>query len=152
MSDGVHFRTRKDLQMPGKAERLHRAFSAVRRLFHRDREVEAPAEAAPRENAAARVAEPRPQREVAQARPARRPSDIGLDVLSRTYTPPLASGKSGFRSDGADHQRDQQFAAGYGDERWNDEDRFTNKSGDPRIGTHGRTYEAGESRGDSRDD
>ena len=31
-----------------------------------------------------------------------------------------------------------------GDERWNDEDHFTNRSGDPRIGTHRRSYEPGE--------
>jgi hypothetical protein len=41
-------------------------------------------------------------------------------------------------------QRDQESALGVADERWNDEDRLTNKSGDPRIGTHGRTYEPGE--------
>ena len=34
---------------------------------------------------------------------------------------------------------------GFADERFNDEDRFTtNKSGDPRIGTHRRKYEPGE--------
>ena len=32
------------------------------------------------------------------------------------------------------------------DNRWQDEDHFTNKSGDSRIGTRGRTYEPGEQR------
>ncbi|HEX8152518.1 MAG TPA: hypothetical protein VF698_05305 [Thermoanaerobaculia bacterium] len=85
------------------------------------------------------------------ARTVHRESDIGLDVLSRTYTPAATSGKAGFRSNGADHQSDQEFAIGFSDERWNDEDRLTNKSGDPRIGTHGRTYEPGEVRGKARE-
>jgi hypothetical protein len=38
----------------------------------------------------------------------------------------------------------QEMAGGYADERWKDEDRFTNKSGDPRIGTHHRKYEPNE--------
>ena len=83
------------------------------------------------------------------ARVTRRETDIPLDVIGRTYTPPFTGGKAGFRSDGADHQNDQEFAYGVSDERWNDEDRLTNKSGDPRIGTHRRTYEPGESRAGS---
>ena len=74
----------------------------------------------------------------------RREGDIGIDRLSRSYTPQQTSLKSGFRSDGADRQRDQEFSGGFADDRWNDEDHYTNKSGDPRIGTHGRSYEAGE--------
>jgi hypothetical protein len=81
----------------------------------------------------------------------RREADIPLDVLGRTYTPPFTGGKAGFRSDGADHQNDQEFAYGVSDERWNDEDRLTNKSGDPRIGTHRRTYEPGEAQSESRE-
>lgn len=81
----------------------------------------------------------------------RREADIPLDVLGRTYTPPFTGGKAGFRSDGSDHQNDQEFAYGVADERWNDEDRLTNKSGDPRIGTHRRTYEPGEERTESRE-
>ena len=60
------------------------------------------------------------------------------------YTPNQTSLKASFRSTGEDRQRDQEFASGYADERWNDEDHFTNKSGDPRIGTHGRSYEPDE--------
>src|ERR1051326_2935820 len=57
-----------------------------------------------------------------------------------------ASLKGPCRTDGSDRHSDQELANGYVDERWNDEDRFTNKSGDPRIGTHGRSYEPGEHR------
>jgi hypothetical protein len=92
------------------------------------------------------------QKQTQQARGTRRPqTDIPLDLLDSAYVPPLTSSKAGFRSDGADHHSDQEFSRGVADERWNDEDRFTNKSGDPRIGTHGRTYEPDESRVTSRD-
>jgi len=84
------------------------------------------------------------------ARTTRREADIPMDVITNHYTP-LTGGKAGFRSDGADHQNDQEFAYGVSDERWNDEDRLTNKSGDPRIGTHRRTYEPAETRTESRD-
>jgi len=70
--------------------------------------------------------------------------DIPLEVLDRTYTPKQTSIKGPFRTSGDDHERDQELAGGYVEERWNDEDRFTNKSGDPRIGTHHRKYEPGE--------
>lgn len=89
---------------------------------------------------------PRPAR---HSRPARRESDISLESIEREYLPMQTGLKSPFRSDGADMQRDQEFAEGAPDERWNDEDRFTNRSGDPRIGTHGRSYEPGE---ENRDD
>ena len=78
------------------------------------------------------------------ARPAKSRTDVPLDVLARTYTPPQTSLKASFRTTGADRQRDQEFPSAAADERWNDEDHFTNKSGDPRIGTHGRHYEPGE--------
>jgi hypothetical protein len=74
----------------------------------------------------------------------RRDSDIPLEVLDRAYIPKQTSLKASFRVNGDDRERDQEFAGGYSDERWNDEDRFTNKSGDPRIGTHRRKYEPGE--------
>lgn len=115
---------------------LKRAASAIKRILHRRHADETPAPAPAVEAAPRRAAAPLPP-----PRPTRRPSDIGVDVLSRTYTPPHTSGKASFRSDGADHQRDQEFALGIDESRWNDEDRYTNKSNDPRIGTHGRTYE-----------
>lgn len=75
------------------------------------------------------------------SRPTRREPDIPLDVLEHQYIPKQTSLKASFRVSGDDRQRDQDFAGGYADERWKDEDRFTNKSGDPRIGTHRRKYE-----------
>lgn len=71
-------------------------------------------------------------------------SDVPLDQLATAYQPAQTSLKSSFRADGADRERDQEYVTGAGDGTWNDEDRFTNRSGDPRIGTHGRTYEPGE--------
>jgi len=70
--------------------------------------------------------------------------DIPLDVLNKTYTPKQTSLKSSFRTTGEERQRDQEFASGYVETRWNEEDRYTNRSGDPRIGTHHRKYEPGE--------
>jgi hypothetical protein len=80
-----------------------------------------------------------------------RQTDIPLDLLTQAYTPADTSSKASFRSSGQDHQNDQEFALGVFDERWNDEDRLTNKSGDPRIGTHGRTYEPEEARAGSHE-
>jgi hypothetical protein len=76
----------------------------------------------------------------AVARPTKRVTDIPLDVVAQTYSPKQTSLKSSFRASGAERQRDQDVPA----ERWNDEDHYTNRSGDPRIGTHGRAYEPGE--------
>ena len=80
----------------------------------------------------------------ASSRPVKRATDIPFDRLENAYTPSSTSSKAGFRSDGSDHHTDQEFALGVADDRWNDEDHYTNKSGDPRIGTRGRTYEPGE--------
>jgi hypothetical protein len=87
-----------------------------------------------------------PQQEAQAARTTRRQSDIPLDVLDNIYTPSSTSSKASFRSDGADHQRDQELVLGRADSEWNDEDRYTNKSGDPRIGTHRRQSEPEEAR------
>jgi len=81
-----------------------------------------------------------------QGRLTKRETDIPMSTLDATYTPPQTSLKTSFRTDGEDRERDQEFAYGVADERFNDEDRLTNKSGDPRIGTHGRTYEPDEAR------
>jgi hypothetical protein len=93
---------------------------------------------------AARAAAPRKARESRPARPQQRTADVPLDILNRTYTPKQTSLKASFRASGDERQRDQEFAGGFADERFNDEDRYTNKSGDPRIGTHHRRYEPGE--------
>ena len=115
---------------------LRRAISSVARLFHRGdgKESQRSMTAKPKE-AAART-----------SRPVHREADIPLDQIAQAYTPTQTSLKGPFRTSGADRQRDQEFATGVADDRWNDEDRITNKSGDPRIGTHGRTYEPGEAR------
>ena len=124
--------------------RLRRAAEAVTRVFRRSHSTEqadSTGFSSDREDLAPpeRSASP-PQRTV------QRPTDIPLDVIDKAYTPPRTSSKASFRSDGADHQLDQEFALGVSDGRWKDEDRYTNKSGDPRIGTHGRTYERDEER------
>lgn len=78
------------------------------------------------------------------SRPTKRGADVPLDLIAQTYTPPQTSLKTSFRSDGSDRQ---QHLASFIDERWEDEDHYTNKSGDARIGTHGRSYEPGEPAG-----
>jgi hypothetical protein len=116
--------------------------SAVKRLFTRGRVLDDSAVVEPRPPAA----ESSRRSTAAQAaKPVKREADIPLDVLDSVYTPPVTSSKASFRSDGADHQRDQELVPGTVSE-WNDEDRYTNKSGDPRIGTHRRTYEPDEAR------
>ena len=97
--------------------------------------------------AAAAAAPPRKASKAAKpkaARAPRRSADIPIDVLNPTYSPTQANLKSPFRITGDERQRDQEIASGYADERWSEEDRLTNKSGDPRIGTHGRRYEPNE--------
>jgi hypothetical protein len=92
---------------------------------------------------------PRAAKKVGNAKAARLPrrdSDVPMDELAQSYTPPQTGLKGGMRGNGADRQNDQELASGVADDRWNDEDVLTNKSGDPRIGTHGRTYEPGEAR------
>jgi hypothetical protein len=94
-----------------------------------------PAEAATRKVIA------KPQTATARAKQPR--TDIPLDLVESTYSPKQTSLKTSFRSDGADQQDDQEMPIGAAG-RWQDEDHFTNKSGDARIGTHGRSYEPGE--------
>ena len=122
----------KQKSSPKKQGRIRRAASAVARILIRGRKKAAPK---------VKIATDEPKK---QPRPTRRQPDIPLDQLEKAYTPTQTSVKAGFRASGADHQSDQEFANGAADTRWNDEDRLTNKSGDPRIGTHGRTYEPGE--------
>lgn len=83
----------------------------------------------------------KPQTGTARAKQPR--TDVALDLIANTYSPRQTSVKASFRSDGSDQQLDQEMPIG-GADRWQDEDHFTNKSGDARIGTHGRTYEPGE--------
>jgi hypothetical protein len=83
----------------------------------------------------------KPKRATARTKEVR--TDVPLDLIASTYSPKQTSLKTSFRSDGADRQHDQEMPIGAAD-RWQDEDHFTNKSGDARIGTHGRSYEPGE--------
>lgn len=96
--------------------------------------------------AAEKAETPRPARKVqgAKARPKQATSDIPLDDISTAYTPRQASAKAGFRDNGRIRQSSQEFGRSIPDNRFAEEDGFTNKTGDPRIGTHRRSYEPGE--------
>ena len=132
--------SRKQESQTKKLGTLKRAAQSVMRLFGRGDETTAPS------GSASRQAKSSPTTEAPKGRPVRREADIPLDKID-AYNPPLTSSKAGFRSNGADHALDQEFAFGSAsEERFNDEDHYTNKSGDPRIGTHRRTYEPGEER------
>ena len=91
----------------------------------------------------------KPQTATARAKQPR--TDVPLDLIASTYSPRQTSVKASFRSNGSDQQLDQEMPIGAAD-RWQDEDHFTNKSGDARIGTHGRSYEPGERRASSETD
>lgn len=122
-----------------------RAAASVKRMFSRNRAPEPEQRSASgRGDVETSILSQAEQEHLGAPRQPRREGDIGLDRLNRAYTPQQTSLKAGFRADGADRQRDQEFAGGYADDRWNDEDHYTNKSGDPRIGTHGRSYEPNE--------
>jgi hypothetical protein len=127
----------------GRIARLTESVTdSVKRLFSRNRDDSEQRNArSGRDDVATPI---RTEREQSHARPIRREPDIPLDQLNQTYSPTQTSMKGPFRASGADQQRDQEFATGAGAERWNDEDHYSNKSGDPRIGTHRRSYEPGE--------
>ena len=126
---------RRATKRPLKAAKdaIKRTAKKLTSRVHHKKEAAAPPKPAQRKRAPAKA-----------ARPTRRRADIPLDVLNRTYTPHQTSLKASFRSSGSERQRDQELAGGFADERFNDEDRITNKTGDPRIGTHRRKYEPGE--------
>ena len=143
---------RKNEMQAIETGRLRRAAGAWKRLVTRGRgheeTIETPSSVPAAQQTQQRGHTTSPK---TQARGTVRKTDIPLDVLDRSYTPPMTSSKASFRSDGADHQHDQEFGSGISDDRWNDEDQFTNKSGDPRIGTHRRTYEPAEERAENRE-
>lgn len=134
---------------------LKRAASAVGRAVAKITGRGKSAKAAkPTQQATDHDAQPATRRKAAgqtAARAPRRDSDIPMNQIDATYTPTQTSLKGPFRTSGDDRHRDQEFATGAGHDRWNDEDRLTNKSGDPRIGTHNRTYEPGEGRAAATD-
>jgi hypothetical protein len=127
---------------------VRRAVSRIRSMFARSENIQQARGGEDRELPIPVTSE---TAQTAAARAPRRTSDVTLDQLENDYTPTQTSLKTSFRDDGVARQRDQSFAADDGDARWNDEDHFTNRSHDPRIGTHGRTYEAGETRDTSRE-
>jgi hypothetical protein len=133
--------------------RFRNAADAVKKLFTRGRSKAEAASSGDSATSRQSAARSRTQQNDAAptGRVTRRETDIPLDVIDRTYMPQDTSSKASFRSDGSDHQKDQEYAMGTADDRWNDEDRLTNKSGDPRIGTHRRTYEPAEARTESRE-
>ena len=126
-----------------KRGRIARATASVKRIFSRKHHEE-PSRVA----GSGRDDVPTPIRTEREGshleRPIRRNTDIPMEQLDRSHSPAQTSSKAPFRATGADQQRDQEFAGGVGDARWNDEDHYTNSSGDPRIGTHRRSYEPGE--------
>lgn len=132
---------------------LRRSAHAVKRLFRRGegREQEKLQAAPDDQLKPARIKSSRRHTSGAPSRPPRREADIPMDLLASAYTPAETSSKASFRSDGSDHQLDQEFPLGIAGNRWKDEDRLTNRSGDPRIGTHGRTYEPRSSADDAEE-
>lgn len=76
-------------------------------------------------------------------------SDIPMEILDGLYIPASMSSKSSLRSDGADHQNDQEAVDDIAIQ-WNQEDVYTNKSGDPNIGTHHRSNRQEARRDESR--
>lgn len=131
-------------QQGSKQSTAGRVASSVKRAVKRVTAKVRPGRA--RLEAAEKAQTPRPARkaEGAKARPKRAQTDIPIDTLANTYTPRQASAKAGFRDDGRIRQSTQEFGRNIPDETFAEEDGFTNKTGDPRIGTHRRTYEPGE--------
>ena len=123
--------------------RISRITDGVKRLFSRKKDDSEQRQMAQsgRDDVATPIRTEREQSHV--SRPIRREPDIPLDQLDQSYSPTQTSLKAPFRTSGADQQRDQEFSSA-GADRWNDEDHYTNKSEDPRIGTHRRSYEPGE--------
>ena len=139
--------TRNQSKRSKRGGRLRRAAMRVKKIFSRHSEEPVAREASSRDDREQPIRstpERRSAEPAAHGRPARRESDIPIDRFDREYLPAQTALRSGFRSDGSELQRGQDLATVAADERWNDEDLFTNRSGDPRIGTHGRSYEAGE--------
>jgi hypothetical protein len=131
--------------MPRKEKSaVKRAGGAIARTARKLTTKLTPGKRAAAKNAEASVAQAaRPKATPGPTRTVQRKSDVPLDMGDASYVPKQTSLKASFRSNGADQQDDQQLPLGAG-ERFQDEDHYTNKSGDARIGTHGRTYEPGE--------
>lgn len=83
----------------------------------------------------------RPNEEQAQERTTRRrTADFELSELE-SRTVPQQNRSPGLPSRHGHDYVDQEAAVAMSvEDRWNDEDRLTNRTSDPRIGTRGRTY------------
>lgn len=75
-----------------------------------------------------------------QARRIVRKSDVTDAELSE-FGPSQTSSRGPFDKHRSDDRRDQEITAALGEPRFKDEDEYTNRSGDKRIGTHNREYE-----------
>lgn len=138
--------------MPRQGSRLKRATGAIAKTARKltaklrpGRHADDSGDAPPSTARMASATAPKP-RGSAGFRPPQRPTDIPLDAVINAYTPKQTGMKTSFRFDGTERQRDQELGRGVHVERYSDEDHFTNKSGDARIGTHGRSYEPDEQR------
>jgi hypothetical protein len=161
LSSGKSLRITKGKQMPPKGKSVVRkAGGAIARTAKKvastagkvaSKAGKVTAKLKPRKRAEAKVAEPpltraaKPKRTPAPARTVQRQSDVPLDLIAATYSPSQTSTKVAFRSDGSERLDDQELPVDLRG-RWQDEDHYTNKSGDARIGTHGRSDEPGEKR------
>ena len=127
--------------------RIRRAASsvgnAVKRLAMKVKPGRAPAEVEETEPAPRHMAR-HTISTTAAAHPRLVDSDIPLETIEETYTPSQVASRASFRSDGHEREADQEYVRGVADDRFNPEDAFTNRSGDPRIGTHRRTHESAE--------
>jgi len=124
-------------QERGRVRRLvSRMTTTVGRMFHRRSRDEEWTPSEPEQPASSIQAESAPR-----ARAVKRESDVPLDTIAQLYTPSQSGMKTGFRSDGRDRQSDSELAIGSVRDDFNEEDAFTNKTNDPRIGTHRRNHD-----------
>ena len=124
--------------MPRKAKTVVKKTSAAARTAPKLTTKTNPRKRAAKVKKAPEPPATKPKTNPPTARATRRTSDVPLDLMIDAYVPKQTNMKTSFRSDGADQQNDQELSPGAVD-RFRDEDHYTNKSGDDRIGTHGRT-------------
>ena len=78
----------------------------------------------------------------ATPRPVQRRSDVAPSEID-TMTPSQMSGKGPFDKHRGEHLHEEEARTSVANtnEQFSEEDRYTNRTGDPRIGTHNRDYE-----------
>jgi hypothetical protein len=124
--------------------RFRRAVSLIASKLHLGRRSHADArdEAAPHPPFAPLRAPSPPERGEGNARmsPPAPPrvvrTDVPIDLIATEYVPHQTGSKGGFHADTGDRMTEQDIVRE--DNRFSPEDKLTNHSGDPRIGTHGR--------------